>query len=221
MILNTGTMSRKLLRTAATGALAGVSIYLSADILGEYTTYCNLRDQGLSFAHQDDALRTQLGTPFEDGPWYNASIGFTQSGHVAAITFPLKGSKQITDVTVRAVRRPGLPSAVLYNLQGGEWKVLDCTAMAPQPGGLVRPRSILPYQAVPTVLDGKVVAGDECEECNLKAAVTITAGSPSAASAGPPSGEVGGGGGDRAGPPEEAQSHGLEEKKRRRRFWVF
>ncbi|EFJ51900.1 hypothetical protein VOLCADRAFT_87563 [Volvox carteri f. nagariensis] len=151
-------MSRGLVRTAAAGTLLGVSIYVGADVAGEYTTYCALRDQGLAFANQDAALVAQIGTPFEVGPWYNASIGFTQSGHIAAITFPLKGMKQITDVTVRAVRRPGLPSTALYNLLGGEWKVLDCSAMAPQPGGLVRPRSIMPYQAVPKVQDGTVVA---------------------------------------------------------------
>ncbi|KAG2484681.1 hypothetical protein HYH03_016510 [Edaphochlamys debaryana] len=161
-------MGKSLLKTAAAGALLGVSTYVGTDVLGEYTTYCALRNLGLAYAAKDEQLEAQIGKPYDDGPWYNASIGFTQSGHIAAVTFPLKGSRQITDVTVRAVRRPGLTGALLYNLTGGEWKVLDCNAMAPQPGGMVKPRSLLPQQAVPKVVDGKIQG--ECEECNTKAA---------------------------------------------------
>lgn len=204
-------MSRQLARTTAAGALIGVSIYVGSDVIGEYTTYCALRDQGIAFAAQDEALIAQIGTPFEHGPWYNASIGFMQSGHIAAITFPLKGSKQITDVSVRAVRRPGLPSTALYNLSGGEWKVLDCSAMAPQPGGNVRPRSIVPFQAVPKVQDGKVVAGEECEECNRKAAGIETA-------TGKATGTVA--------TPDPGTSGGLvpapaKAEKQRKRWWFF
>ncbi|GLI59536.1 hypothetical protein VaNZ11_001430 [Volvox africanus] len=213
-------MKGRLMRSAAAGALLGVSIYVGADVFGEYTTYCALRDHGLAFAVQDSALVEQIGAPFDSGPWYNASIGFTQSGYIAAITFPLKGSKQITDVTVRAVRRPGLPSTVLYNMFGGDWKVLDCSAMSPQPGGLVRPRSIMPYQPVPIVQDGKVVAGSECVECNRKdssrgAGTTGTTGTAAAASLGTNTGGGEGEGGGEVGTPAPV------EKKRRKKFWFF
>ncbi|KXZ41409.1 hypothetical protein GPECTOR_485g426 [Gonium pectorale] len=210
-----------LLRTAAAGALLGTSLYVGSDVLGEYTTYCILRDKGLAFAGQDAQLAAQIGQPYEHGPWYNASIGFTQSGHIAAITFPLRGSRQITDVTVRAVRRPGVSSAAIYNLIDGEWKVLDCNAMAPQAGGSVRPRSIMPAVAVPKVEDGKVVG--ECEECNRKAEAPAAAAGASAAAATSPSGS-----GAAAGTATPAAPGGGESdaaaaggQKRKRRFWLF
>ncbi|KAG2432337.1 hypothetical protein HYH02_013056 [Chlamydomonas schloesseri] len=204
---------KPLLKTAAAGALLGVSVYVGADVLGEYTTYIALRDQGLKYASQDAALVEQIGQPFQDGPWYNASIGFTQSGHIAAVTFPLRGSKQITDVTVRAVRRPGLSSTAIYNLSGGEWKVLDASAMAPQPGGMVKPRSIMPAQAVPKVVEGKVVPGQECEECNQKAKAgsgsTSSSSSSGAAAAAP------------AGPGQTADAQTGQQQPKRKRFWLF
>ncbi|PNW74331.1 hypothetical protein CHLRE_13g604300v5 [Chlamydomonas reinhardtii] len=227
--------AKPLLKTAAAGALLGISVYVGADVLGEYTTYTALRDQGLKYAAQDSALVAQIGEPFQDGPWYNASIGFTQSGHIAAVTFPLKGSKQITDVTVRAVRRPGVPSVAIYNLTGGEWKVLDASAMAPQPGGMVKPRSIMPAQAVPKVVDGKVVAGEECEECNQKAKAgsssgssdssgssssgSGTTGAPAAATAAAAASgtslapEAGGSG--------AAAAQAAQQQPKRKRFWLF
>jgi hypothetical protein len=219
-----------LLRTAAAGCLLGASIYVGADVVGEYTTYQALRVQGLALAAKDEALRAQLGEPFSDGPWWNASIGFTQSGHVAAITFPLKGSRQITDVTVRAVRRPGLTNTALYNLSGGEWKLLDCNAMAPQSGGMVRPRSLMAQLPLPKVVDGKVVAGEECEECN--AAAAKAKGQPAAAPVPVVQGKAAPGKGatspgqaapasGRAGLEEGGPSAGTEQQPRRRRFWFF
>ncbi|GIL88784.1 hypothetical protein Vretimale_19623 [Volvox reticuliferus] len=211
-------MKSQLVRSSVAGAILGVSIYVGADVFGEYTTYCTLRDQGLAFANQDSALVEQIGTPFDSGPWYNASIGFAQSGHIAAVTFPLKGSKQITDVTVRAVRRPGVPSTALYNVFGGEWKVLDCSAMLPQGGGNVRPRSIMPYQPVPDVQDGKVVTGSECVECSQKGSsrgTQMAAGTAAAGISGANTdGRDGAGGG-------EVDSPAAGEKKRRKRFWFF
>ena len=225
-----------LLRTAAAGALLGVGIYVGADVVGEYTTYKALRAHGVALAAKDEALLAQLGEPFSDGPWWNASIGFTQSGHIAAITFPLKGSRQITDVTVRAVRRPGLSNTALYNLLGGEWKLLDCNAMTPQPGGMVRPRSLMPQLPVPKVVDGKVVAGEECEECNAataKAKAQPGAAGSSAAQSKSAAGKEGSapvqtvtasGKAGAAGAVAEAKtSEGAtaEQQPRRRRFWLF
>ncbi len=232
--------TRSLLKTAVAGGLFGVGAYVGADVYGEYSTYCVLHAEGMKFAEQDDQLKEQIGTPFVSSPWYNASIGFTQSGHIAAITFPLKGSRQITDVSVRAVRRPGVSSTALYNLTGGEWKVLDASAMAPQQGGLVRPRSIVPYQAVPKVVDGKVIEGEECEECNRKAADASGTGTAAQAGAGAAQGKAvgaaagaaegaaaaaGGGqveGGTPSAPAGEAGSQqAAGNKKPRRRFWFF
>ncbi|GFR51365.1 hypothetical protein Agub_g13790 [Astrephomene gubernaculifera] len=210
-------MSKPLLRTAAAGALLGVSFYVGQDVVGEYTTYCILRDHALAIANKDEQLEAQIGKPYVDGPWYNASIGFTQTGHIAAVTFPLKGSSQITDVSVRAVRRPGVSSTALYNLTSGEWKVLDCSAMAPQAGGMVKPRSLMPVQAVPKVVDGKVIHGEECEECNRKAAAGSAAGAaatPSPAAAAPAEAT-----GDVAAAPAPGAENGAQQKKRRRFFF--
>ena len=179
------------LKTAAAGVLLGACLYAGADVVGEYTTYVQLRDAGLKYAEQDEELKKQIGHPYVDGPWYNASIGLTQSGHIAAVTLPLKGTKQITDLSVRAVRRPGYNSLAYYNLLGpAEWKIMDCTAMAPAPGGRVVPRSLIPAPPVPKVVDGKVVDGQACEECSK--------------------------GGKVAAKPEAQES-----PKRRKRFWLF
>ncbi|KAG2427295.1 hypothetical protein HXX76_012491 [Chlamydomonas incerta] len=221
---------KPLLKTAAAGALLGISVYVGADVLGEYTTYTALRDEGLKYAAQDSALVAQIGQPFQDGPWYNASIGFTQSGHIASVTFPLKGSKQITDVTVRAVRRPGVSSTAIYNLTSGEWKVLDATAMAPQPGGMVKPRSIVPAQAVPKVVDGKVVAGEECEECNQKAKNGSSSGSNGSSSSSSSSGTGGAAAMAAAAATGHSQAHeaagaaapqAAQAQPKRKRFWLF
>lgn len=208
-------MAGALVRPAVSGLLLGACLYTAHDVAGEYTTYVRLRDQGLQYAEQDEELAKQIGRPFEDGPWYNASIGITQSGHVATVTFPLKGSRQITDVSVRGVRRPGYFSLAFYNLLGpAEWKVMDCTAMAPALGGRVVPRSLIPAPPVPTVVDGKAVPGTECEECSGKGSSRGegTQQPGKGANAAAASASAGG---------AAAEPGAVAPAKRPRRFWLF
>ena len=71
--------------------------------------------------------------------------GFSSGSHIASCSFQLQGQRQITDVTVRGMRQPGIGNTLAYNLVGsGRWTVFDCTAMFPSGGGLVRPQSLLP-----------------------------------------------------------------------------
>ena len=74
------------------------------------------------------------------------TTGFSSARNIAQCSFQLQGQRQITDVTVRGVRRPGTYSnTLMYNaLGGGSWMVVDCTAMFPSGGGLVKPQSLMP-----------------------------------------------------------------------------
>lgn len=163
-----------LLRTAAAGGFLGCTVYASVDVLGDYTTYSILRDQALALAADSEELKTQIGQPFTHGPWYNASIGFTGSGNVVACTFQLLGAKQITDVTVRAVRKADMVPNVWYNLMGAaDWRIMDCNAMFPAGGGMARPRSLMPAHApMPMTADIMPTAPTsngkplECVSCN-------------------------------------------------------
>ena len=59
------------------------------------------------------------------------------SRNIAQCSFQLQGQHQITDITVRGFRQPGMTNTCLYNSIGpGEWKVIDCTAMFPSGGVL-------------------------------------------------------------------------------------
>lgn len=163
-----------LLRTTAAGLFLGCTIYATVDVLGDYTTYSILRDKALLLAAESEELKAQIGQPFKEGPWYNASIGFTQSGNVVACTFQLLGAKQITDVTVRAVRKADSVPNMLYNLMGpGDWKLMDCAAMFPAGGGMARPRSLMPaHDPMPMKADIMPTAPTsngkplECVSCN-------------------------------------------------------
>lgn len=136
---------RPLLHTAAAGALLGVGLYTAADVAGELTTFGILRSQALQLAENNEELKQQIGSPFTLGPWYNARIGFSAGRNIAQCSFQLQGKQQITDVTVRGVRRSGISNTLAYNVAGpGEWKLIDCNAMFPSGGGLVEPRSLMP-----------------------------------------------------------------------------
>ncbi|KAL6762401.1 hypothetical protein V8C86DRAFT_1825070 [Haematococcus lacustris] len=141
---------RPLLKSASVGFIGGVLIWGVGDVLGELTTFTALRSKGITLANDNTALKEQIGYPFSVGSWYDSSIGFSAGGKMAQCKFSLKtnmlqGTKQITDVTVRGIRKDGVASNALYNLMGpGTWSVLDCTAMFPSGGGMVSPQSLLP-----------------------------------------------------------------------------
>eukprot|EP00955_Chlamydomonas_euryale_P105314 365630-Chlamydomonas_euryale.AAC.28 len=130
---------------AAAGAILGVALYMGADSVGELTTFVLLRRQALALAEDNEALKKQIGEPYTTGPWYNARIGFSRGANIAMCSFQLQGTQQITDVTVRGIRKPGVQNTFLYNAIGaGEWSLIDCTAMFPSGGGLVKPQSLMP-----------------------------------------------------------------------------
>ncbi|GAX72621.1 hypothetical protein CEUSTIGMA_g77.t1 [Chlamydomonas eustigma] len=137
--------SRTLFHTALAGCIGGVAMYVAADVGGDYTTYVILRNVAMQLAESNEGLKKQIGHPFSLGPWYNARIGFSAGRNIAQCSFQLLGQDQITDLTVRGVRRTGISSTLLYNIAGlGEWKVVECTAMFPSGGGLVKPQSLMP-----------------------------------------------------------------------------
>ena len=71
--------------------------------------------------------------------------GFSAGRNIAQCAFQLQGQRQITDITVRGLRQPGMTNTCLYNVLGpGVWTVVDCTAMFPSGGGMVKPQSLLP-----------------------------------------------------------------------------
>ncbi len=162
-------MQPKLVHTAIAGCILGVGLYVATDVAGEYTTYVILRDQATKLAEDSDRLKKQLGHPFSLGPWYNARIGelgmdacahdpcptdiklpvctsgFSAGRNIAQCSFQLQGQTQITDLTVRGIRKTGVLNTLMYNVMGpGEWKLIQCTAMFPSGGGLVRPESLIP-----------------------------------------------------------------------------
>lgn len=61
--------------------------------------------------------------------------------------FLVQGSKQITDISVKSARPGGgFSHKALYNIVGpGTWTIIDCTAMFPSGGGLVKPKSLMPF----------------------------------------------------------------------------
>uniref|UniRef100_A0A7S0YDY5 Uncharacterized protein n=1 Tax=Polytomella parva TaxID=51329 RepID=A0A7S0YDY5_9CHLO len=152
-----------LLKTAFSGVLLGVTLHVAGDVYGDYSTYVVLRDHGIKLAEEDDDLKKQIGFPFVDhGPWYNSSIGWTPMRQSVSIIFPLRGPKQVSDVSVRAIRnkKDGYKNTVLYNLlNGADWRILDCHAMLPDDKGLVTPKSLMPYTSHQSA--------SECVECKV------------------------------------------------------
>lgn len=65
------------------------------------------------------------GRPLPElGPWYDSSVVFSHQGMVATVTIPCRGQKQASDVIVKAIRKDGMRSTLLYNMFGGEWDII-------------------------------------------------------------------------------------------------
>lgn len=158
---------KPLVHTAVAGALLGVCIYTAADVAGDFTTFLILRRQAVHLANENDGLRKQIGFPYSLGPWYNARIGFSAGRNIAQCSFQLQGDQQITDVSVRGVRRSGVGNTFVYNVAGpGEWKLIDCSAMFPSGGGLVEPRSLMPAPGKPVTMQG--ASSSACDTCKAE-----------------------------------------------------
>lgn len=140
-----GSSWKPLVKNAAAGFMLGCCIYGAGDVLSDYTTYHALQERAMRLANESEELKEQIGYPFSLGPWYNASIGFSAGGNLAQCGFQVQGTKQITDIRVRGMRHQGFRHNAMYNLFGpGDWTIVDCNAMFPAGGGLVKPKSLLP-----------------------------------------------------------------------------
>lgn len=138
------------LKSVAVGATLGVSLYAIADLVGDLSTFFILRKKAVDLANNNEELKHWLGFPFSTGPWYNARMGFSQHGHICQTTFPILGTNEMTDLTVRAVKRRSYGGNAFYNFLGsGEWTLLACDAMFPAGGALAEPKSLLPPPLLP------------------------------------------------------------------------
>ena len=72
----------------------------------------------------DTRAREEPGPLPEIGPWYDSSVVFSHQGMVATITVPCRGTKQASDVMIKAIRKGGMRSTLLYNLFGGDWDIM-------------------------------------------------------------------------------------------------
>jgi hypothetical protein len=64
------------------------------------------------------------------GPWYDASVVFSHHGMVVSLNVPMRGRVKSSDVIIRAVRKDGVASPLLYNVFGaGKWDVMCMDAL--------------------------------------------------------------------------------------------
>ena len=62
------------------------------------------------------------------GPWYDASVVMSHEGMIATVIVPCRGTRQASDITVKAIRRGGVRSTLVYNIVDGSWDVMGMTA---------------------------------------------------------------------------------------------
>ncbi len=65
------------------------------------TWLCRL---ALQHAESHQLIKDELGLPLTTGPWYNASVDMTHTGHIASCRFALCGRHSSSDLLIR-VRR--------------------------------------------------------------------------------------------------------------------
>lgn len=138
------TKIKPLAGSAIGGVALGVSLYAVTELAGDMSTFFLLRTKALALSNDNQELKDRLGHPFSVGFWYNSRIGFTHRGHMCQCTFPLLGTHEMTDVTVRAVRKKCVWGNAFYNFLGSaDWTLLVCDAMFPAGGAMAEPRSLL------------------------------------------------------------------------------
>ena len=105
-------------------ALVGACGYATYDAGNDAVMYLRAKrwlEQGLQ---KHPAVLEQLGSDPEMGPWHDASVTFTHHGMVASVNVPVRGAAKGGDAIIRAIRRDGLRSPLLFNLTGGQWDVM-------------------------------------------------------------------------------------------------
>eukprot|EP00879_Flechtneria_rotunda_P022801 GHRR01024081.1.p1 GENE.GHRR01024081.1~~GHRR01024081.1.p1 ORF type:complete len:160 (-),score=20.24 GHRR01024081.1:1051-1530(-) len=136
--------ARSNVRSGLGGLAFGAVLYIAGDTASDLITYNKLHGQAMQLVRLDRYLIQMVGEPYTNGAWYNATLAFSHRDKVAHCTFQLQGSKGVTDISVKAGRKPGYRSNILYNTIGtGTWDVLSCQAMVPSKGGLVKARSLM------------------------------------------------------------------------------
>ncbi|GMH46078.1 hypothetical protein BSKO_14042 [Bryopsis sp. KO-2023] len=120
---------RELLWRSGGAGLLGLTVWQLADAVTDTLVFRQCRKQGLRLAKENAELCELLGAPLSAGPWYNASLAFSHDGFLANCMFRVDGANCSSDVTVRAIRKPGKMGNFLYCTVGAaEWKVLTCDA---------------------------------------------------------------------------------------------
>ena len=105
-------------------ALLGACGYATHDAVNDAVMYFRAKqwlEQGLE--NHPDVLE-QLGSGPEMGPWHDASVTFSHQGMVASVNVPVRGAAKGGDAMIRAIRREGLRSPLLFNLTGGQWDIM-------------------------------------------------------------------------------------------------
>jgi hypothetical protein len=62
------------------------------------TWLCRL---ALEHAESHPLIKDELGLPLTTGPWYNASVDMTHTGHIASCRFALCGRHSSSDLLIR------------------------------------------------------------------------------------------------------------------------
>ena len=77
------------------------------------------------------------------GPWYDSSVMFSHQGMVATITIPCRGEYQASDVIIKAIRKGGMRSTLMYNMTGGKWDIVCMDALLGMQGSTLVSVSLL------------------------------------------------------------------------------
>ena len=105
-------------------ALVGACGYATYDAVNDAFMYVLAKrwlEQGLQ---KHPAVMEQLGSDPDMGPWHDASVNFSHHGMVASVNVPVRGSAKGGDAIIRAIRKGGLRSPLLFNATGGQWDIM-------------------------------------------------------------------------------------------------
>lgn len=105
-------------------ALLGGCGYATYDALNDAVMYWVATGWLEGRLDQRQDVKEQLGDDVEVGPWHDASVEFSHHGMVASINVPVRGTAKGGDAIIRAVRKGGLRSPLLYNATGGKWDTM-------------------------------------------------------------------------------------------------
>lgn len=131
---------RKIASTTVQLAIGSVCAYATYDATNDAVMYYRgTRWLRRELERRDDVVAQLNGASGDDGtsiadvtigPWYDASVVFTHHGMVVSLNVPMRGRAKSSDVLIRAVRKDGVASPLLYNLFGpGTWDIMCMDAL--------------------------------------------------------------------------------------------